>query len=268
MDDPALLDAYLSYYWPVSYAQASGSCSCVDCVHPGCWILVRGLAPWQRPHLTGGLQAPVPGGPFHRSLGAGRTAAGRPWAVCRGCLRCRSRDRGKLCPRYKPLCTNTKPPAIQCIQADLEAPQAIPAGPFDLVILGHCLNELGGDAPDQKARVERRAALLQRAASALAPGGSVMIVDPATLASARDGMALRDHLAGLGWLVTGPCTRQGPCPALAAGENQSCHDEAAWAMPEVGTAPGRGCRSGPGEDKDVLAGPAAASARPGWGQSC
>jgi hypothetical protein len=44
-------------------------------------------------------------------------------------------------------------------------------------------------------------------------------------------MALRDHLAGLGWRISGPCTRQEPCPALAAGENQSCHDEAAWAMP-------------------------------------
>jgi hypothetical protein len=59
-----------------------------------------------------------------------------------------------------------------------------------------------------------------------------MIVDPATLVSARDGMALRNHLAGLGWLITGPCTRQGPCPAFAAGENQSCHDEAAWVIPE------------------------------------
>ncbi|MDX9957640.1 MAG: small ribosomal subunit Rsm22 family protein, partial [Spirochaetia bacterium] len=126
----------------------------------------------------------------------------------------------------------TKPPTIQCIQADLESPQAIPEGPFDLIILGHCLNELGAGEPDQVVRVERRVALVQRAASVLTPGGSVMIVDPATLASARDGMALRNHLASLGWRVAGPCTRQGPCPALAAGENQSCHDEAAWAMPE------------------------------------
>ena len=222
MDDPVLLDAYLSYYWPASYAQATR-------VMELCSL---------RPSRVLDLGA----GPGPMAAAAADRGATELCLVDHSVQALRLAERLLVDPeRYHhtasdpalsiPAAPRSKPPAIQCIQGDLELPESIPAGPFDLVMMGHCLNELGADEPDQAARVERRAALATRAASALAPGGSIMIVDPATLASARDGMALRDHLAGLGWRILGPCTRQGPCPALAAGDNQSCHDEAAWAMP-------------------------------------
>ena len=230
MDDPALLDAYLSYYWPVSYAQATRVMNLCS-LRPS-RVLDLGAGP-----------GPMAAAAFDRGAtelclvdhsGAALKLAQRlmvdPGRYTGGTSAPGSGASSVPTPRHSVQTTN--PPVIQCIQADLESRESIPAGPFDLVMMGHCLNELGADEPDQVARVERRAALATRAASALAPGGSVMIVDPATLVSARDGMALRDHLAGLGWRISGPCTRQGPCPAFAAGDNQSCHDEAAWAMPE------------------------------------
>ena len=224
MDDPALLDAYLSYYWPVSYAQATRV------------MKLCGLRPSRVLDLGAG-PGPMAAAAFDRGAtelclvdhsGAALQLAERLLVDPRRYRSNASDPTVSITSTHK-----SKTPSIQCIQADLESPESIPAGSFDLVILGHSLNELGSGEPDRRVRVERRATLVQRAASALAPGGSVMIVDPATLVSARDGMALRDHLTGLGWHVAGPCTRQGPCPALAAGENQSCHDEAAWAMPEA-----------------------------------
>jgi hypothetical protein len=114
-------------------------------------------------------------------------------------------------------------------RADLESlmPGRLDGEGFDLVMLGHALNELSG--PDA---IARRAAVVRAAAERLAPGGSVLIIEPATLAAARDTMALRDLLVAEGWLVDAPCSRCGPCPALQAGPGQSCHDEAAWEPPD------------------------------------
>ncbi len=230
MDDPALLEAYLSYYWPVSYAQASrvmelGGLRLLRVLDLGAGPGPMAAAAFDRgatllylvDHSGAALRLAerllVDPGRYAGQVYAPGEEASVPGAHIHSSRTAKSAD-------------------VHCIQADLEAPESIPAGQFDLVILGHCLNELGAGEPDQRVRVERRANLVSRTAAALVPGGSVMIVEPATLASARDGMALRDHLAGLGWHISGPCTRQGPCHALAAGENHSCHDEAAWAMPE------------------------------------
>lgn len=230
MDDPALLEAYLSYYWPVSYAQANrvmGLC---------------GIRPSRVLDLGSG-----PGPMAAAALDRGATEL---------CLVDHSAAALKLAEkqldqdrRHSPTPHTSLPEAtatglatpqarqtasrsVKFIQARLEAPEAVPEGPFDLVILGHCLNELGSELATRENRVRRRIELLSRAAAVLSPEGLVMVIEPATLTSARDGMALRDQLQEAGWHIIGPCTRQESCPALAAGENHSCHDEAPWAMPE------------------------------------
>lgn len=117
--------------------------------------------------------------------------------------------------------------SVETAAADLEAPEAYPALAFDLVTFGHCLNEIGSGADG----VARRLAVVGRAASVIAPGGAALILEPATLASSRDALALRDALVAEGWCVLAPCTRQGPCPALSAGPSHTCHDESAWDVP-------------------------------------
>jgi hypothetical protein len=116
---------------------------------------------------------------------------------------------------------------------DLEAPAALgalsPSGPFDLVVMGHCLNELWAASSSAP---EKRRGFAEGALDLLAPGGSFLIVEPSLLGTSRDLLGLRDALAARGHRVLGPCLRQGACPALAAGPSHTCHSEAAWEPPE------------------------------------
>lgn len=99
-------------------------------------------------------------------------------------------------------------------------------GPFDVVTLGLSLNELANDPAE-------REALLARLVSLLAPGGVLVVVEPAlhdvtrALMQLRDRLALRDEVA-----ILGPCTHRAPCPMLAAGERDWCHAELELTLPE------------------------------------
>ena len=197
MDDPELLGAYLLYYWTSSYAQASRA------------MALSGL--WPRRVLDlGSGPGPMAAAALDRGAASAVLIDGSERALA-------------LARRLLGLA------AAQTARADLES---LPTGRsgsegFDLVMLGHALNELSGlDA------IARRATVVRAAAARLAPGGSVLIIEPATLAAAREAMALRDLLVAEGWLVDAPCSRCGPCPALQAGPGQSCHDEAAWEPPD------------------------------------
>ncbi len=204
MDDPDYLAAYLEYYRAVSMAQV------------GRIVDLSGIAPRSVLDLGAG-----PGSVSLELLGRGvrrfflvdssRAALDAATASIR-------ESAGRLGVQVD----------IETRVADLESPDAIPEGRrFDLAAFGHCLNEIGkGDD-----RFSRRRDVVDRAARALAPGGSVMLLEPATLAASRDALALRDALVSDGWRVEAPCTLCGLCPALAAGPNHTCHDEAAWEVP-------------------------------------
>lgn len=91
----------------------------------------------------------------------------------------------------------------------------------DLVLAGGLLNEL--DEPD-------RAPLLERALAALAPGGALVVIEPALRATSRALHRLRDDLLARGAAhVFAPCTRAGPCPALAD-ERDWCHEDRPLAL--------------------------------------
>jgi SAM-dependent methyltransferase len=209
MDDPDLLGAYLLYYWPVSYLQASLAfaelppASAIASSGAGRRILDLGSGP-------GPASAAV--------LDAGATAcevvlvdaSKRALDLARSIL-----DRG-----------DNPPSRVESRVLDLESEEALPEGPFDLVILSHCLNELWRGEPEA---LDRRLSLLRRAAKTLAPGGKILILEPALLLTSRELIALRDRLAGEFWKILCPCPGSYPCPILAAGSERSCHAEAAWA---------------------------------------
>lgn len=196
MDDPELLGAYLLYYWTSSYAQAARA------------MALAGLKPRRVLDLGSG-----PGPMAAAALDRGASSA----VLVDG-------SEGALALARRLLGAS----ATASVRADLESlPPDLGDEGFDLAILGHALNELSG--PDA---IARRAAVVRAAAARLAPGGSALIVEPATLAASREAMALRDMLLAEGWAVVAPCTRGGPCPALGAGPGQSCHDEAGWEPPD------------------------------------
>lgn len=86
----------------------------------------------------------------------------------------------------------------------------------DLILLGTVVNEL-----PVAARAPLILDLVQRV---LAPGGAVIILEPALRETTRALHELRDAVAAAGVFVAAPCTRQGPCPALADPKDW-CHED-------------------------------------------
>ena len=95
-------------------------------------------------------------------------------------------------------------------------------GHYDLVVLGSMLNELSESD---------RIALATRAMSAVAPGGAMIIVEPALRVTSRALHRVRDALIVGGAHVFAPCTNPDTsCPALAD-ERDWCHEDRAVVLP-------------------------------------
>lgn len=103
-----------------------------------------------------------------------------------------------------------------------------PEGAFDLVILSHVLNEIGDPRRGNAARI----AVLRRALSKLAPGGRILIVEPATRVHGRALMRLRDEVAAEGHAeILAPCpARVQNCPLLSRPADW-CHADLRFAPP-------------------------------------
>jgi SAM-dependent methyltransferase len=205
MEDAGLLGAYLLYYWPVSYLQTSLAMAELGSRPRRVLDLGSGPGPAAAAALDSGSSCVD----LADSSGKALELASRVLA--------RDADR------------------IAVSRVDLESPDALaPAsGPYDLIIVGHCLNELWRARED---RLARRGDLLSRAARLLAPGGILLAIEPALLETSREALALRDALAAAGHPILGPCPASSggpyPCPALAAGPDRTCHAEASWDPPE------------------------------------
>jgi SAM-dependent methyltransferase len=214
MDDAGLLGAYLLYYWPVSYLQVSLSLAEAPRAEAS-------FAPRRILDLGSG-----PGPAAAAVLDAGR-ARGSP-GIEELVLVDASRKALDLAASILERGA-ARPAKLSTACLDLESDAELPTGSFDLIVMGHCLNELWrgeGDAAD------RRLGLIRRAAGRLAPGGRILLVEPALLLTCRELIGLRDRLAASGWRALGPCPGSYPCPALAAGPERSCHAESPWRPPE------------------------------------
>lgn len=151
-------------------------------------------------------------------LGAAREAAARGWAASFR-VTAVDRDREAL-QAYARLAAHAPLPFELDTRAG-DARRNLPNGPFDLVLLGLVLNELGAGA-----REELMAALAAR----LRPGGAVVVVEPALRPVTRALMSWRNALVETGWRLLAPCPHAGPCPMLAR-ERDWCHDEFPQRLP-------------------------------------
>lgn len=210
MEDRDLLGAYLLYYWPVSYMQAS------------LCLAERPFAPARVLDLGSG-----PGPASAAILDTATALPGARPSVEELVLVDGSKKALDLAVAI--LGQGPRAPArLTARRLDLESGAALPEGSFDLIVFGHCLNELW--ARDAEA-LARRVGLVERAAERLAPGGRILLLEPALLATCRGLIGLRDALAAREWEVLGPCPGPYPCPALAAGPARSCHAESPWEPP-------------------------------------
>ncbi|MEI8093693.1 MAG: methyltransferase domain-containing protein [Spirochaetales bacterium] len=194
-----LLGAYLLYYWPVSFAQTLSALRKGD-IRRGSRALDLG-------------SGPAPGAMALLEAGWTKvTAADRSAPALQKARELATLGGFEL--------------TTQVWQAE---DAALPAGgPWDLILLGHFVNELAAGAPDRK---ERRAAFLERLASQLNPGGVVLLIEPASHGPNAEALALRDAVVARGWGVQGPCFYQKACPALVAGA--ACHDLLTWKVPHL-----------------------------------
>lgn len=196
LDDPKLLGAYLLFYWPVSYAQARA--------------VLGELS--RRPRSVLDLGS-GPGPLAFAALDAGAsevTAADRSAPAL-------ALARALAAEAEEPLATRA-----------WNGGAALPEGQFDAITLGHVLNELGRGP----SAVSDRAALLERAAAQLRPGGSLVVLEPALRDTSRELLHVRDLLVARGYAVRAPCLWRGPCPALVKASDW-CHAERTWSPPSL-----------------------------------
>ncbi|HKC95322.1 MAG TPA: small ribosomal subunit Rsm22 family protein [Nitrospira sp.] len=120
---------------------------------------------------------------------------------------------------------------LQSREADLERALSGPfrgqiqqAGPYDIIILANCLNELSES-------IDTRTSLIATALSLLSPHGTMMIVEPALRETSRALHRVRDRLLQeKRCTVYSPCLHERNCPALINPDDW-CHEERAWDPP-------------------------------------
>jgi SAM-dependent methyltransferase len=113
------------------------------------------------------------------------------------------------------------------VTANLEV--ALPAvdGRFDLIVAAHLLGELFVDRSFEERIDERARRVRAWTEELLAPGGTVILVEPALRQTSRELLAVRDQLLALSDLeIVAPCFWTGACPALA-NPRDWCHDAVA-----------------------------------------
>lgn len=125
-------------------------------------------------------------------------------------------------------------PDLQTHVGDLEQQawleQVRQKGPFDLIILANCLNEIYMDAKDP---IPAQTGLVNGALALLAPHGTMMIVEPALRKTSRALHQVRDQLLReKRCTVYSPCLHENGCPSLINPDDW-CHEERAWDPPLV-----------------------------------
>ncbi|MDD3163773.1 MAG: small ribosomal subunit Rsm22 family protein [Sphaerochaetaceae bacterium] len=198
MLDSLSLGAYILYYWPISYLQASIALSSA----PGI------LDSFQTPRIL--------------DLGAGPGAASAAIADAIG----------QRNASFKLVDTSSKAlktaaaiigSEADTITADLQDYE--PEGTYDCIVMSHLLNEMWVGLPD---RISRRAAFVSRAASHLSENGFLFMMEPALLDTSRDLIQVRDAICSDGFTAIAPCRSKERCPALQAGSSNTCHAEIIW----------------------------------------
>jgi SAM-dependent methyltransferase len=226
MDDPSLLRAYLDFYWPISFEQTRRA------------LAVTALLAGKPLNALRILDVGSGPGPVAAAFAASGAAeltlldqSARALELARSVIPARVAERRAAAGGDSGADAAL---TISTVAMDIAFPEpaTIPLwGSADCVSFGHSLNEVAAGSSD---RVAIRARLLKKYAEALAPGGTILVVEPALLSTSRDLIAVRNLLVSAGWRVLAPCVGRASldCPALAAGEGQTCHDEIRWKMPE------------------------------------
>jgi SAM-dependent methyltransferase len=200
LSDPDLLGAYLLHFWPVSFVQVSLCLTMIGRL-PGASAIGTAL-----------------------DLGAGPGAASLAMLEA-GVRRVSACDRSGAALALARKIAQSRGFDLETRQWDALKSTGQPTGSYDLIVVAHTLNELW---PGHADRIPLRVGLLTRIGTLLAPGGKLLVVEPALMKVAQEAIEVRDGLVAEGFEVLLPCIWQGKCPALPQG---TCHGDFEWGPP-------------------------------------
>ena len=232
MQQAASLQAYLLYYWPVSYAQTVAALQ----REPRFFEAVKKIA-------SPGAARPIRildlgSGPAPASCALADLAQGRGEQNLRFefCLCDSSGDALSLGKRIlesafpKTGRVETNVCNFENAGKAKNAAAFLGGKKYDFIIASHSLNELW---KNEKKRGEKVADFLSAVCGQLEDGGLLLLTEPALLATSRALIEARDWLVQNGMRVVSPCLcSQAPCPALE-NPNATCHCQFDWEMPQI-----------------------------------
>jgi ribosomal protein RSM22 (predicted rRNA methylase) len=223
LDDPDMLGSYLLYYWPISYMQAR-------------WVLA-GLTARGLPLPSRILDCGSGPGPVAFALADAKREQDPSAKIA---IRLLDHSKGALdmakalavAAYGKDADTMVSTAVWDATKAktpvELEASFTDKDGSWNSISFGHSLNELWKDKTDVLAR---RGSLLAAASKHLSDTGMVFIIEPALRDYSDSLIKLRDTLVLAKHPILAPCSFEGACPALAAG--QTCHGQTHIALPRT-----------------------------------
>jgi len=229
LDDPAHAAAYLAYFLPVNLSkiqvlldELSGDNGQEELDRPMA-VLDLGCGPG-----TGSLA--LLDWLWHRSPERAKSVSVLAADISETSLRGTERLWKAYCQEVGISGTN-----LRCVEGNLEHPlkgdlgkQIVRTGPYDLIILANCLNELFSTADNPPAE---RSAVVGQLLPFLSTHGTIMIVEPALRQTARALHQMRDHILKQGLCsVYSPCLHEAACPALDHPDDW-CHEERPWQTP-------------------------------------
>jgi len=198
--DRNMLGAYVLYQWVVHYQQ--------------------GLS------LIGELPTPpnrvldICSGPTPFAFAALRHGAGEVYACDRN--ETALRVGAEICGRYG-VTLNVR--TWDCSKSQIPV-----EGSFDLIILGHCLEELFPTS--QKGWVERQHQFITYLLTRLTPQGYLLIAESSHVDANQRVLTLRDRLVREGVPVQAPCIWRGDCP-VASVKNSPCYAQRSLVKPHL-----------------------------------
>lgn len=210
LSDPETVAAYLSWFFPASAAQAE-----------------RAMAEVSPPAGERLRLLDIGSGPGPASVGVARWAASHGRKVEALALEAASDalESFKRIWSFGPLET-------RCWRVG----EPLPDGPFEVIVASHVLNELFWDGSDH---LKRRTVFCKELLKRLAPGGLLVLLEPALRRTGRDLLVVRDALlAEDGVSVRAPCLVSSACPALERSRDW-CHADRPWSPPEWSLAVGK-----------------------------
>lgn len=207
------LNAYLLYYWPVSFIQAFLALT---------ELRLRG----ELPDIANVLDL---------GAGPGPAACAAAELGAKNFVLMDANARALDAALRLAALTGNPPGAFSAVERNFETDDSIPEGTFDLIVASHSTNELWKERGDA---IGLRASLLRKACGRLSENGIILVIEPAALVTGRPALQLRNQLLADAadsrlYSCVGPCPGSSPCPMVKEGESRTCHSTWQWVPPDT-----------------------------------